>query len=128
LEQPRDRAGTFASALVPKHARRLGGLDAMIISLFAGGMTIREIQHHLAATIGTELSHETISNTTDAVAEEVLAWQTRPLEAFYPVIFMDAIVVRIRDGAHVANRAAHIGVGVDLDGIMDRPRLDAAPV
>lgn len=117
LDQPRDRNSTFASALVPKGARRLGGLEDMIISLYAGGMTIRDIQHHLAATLGTELSHETISKVTDAVAEEVTAWQTRPLEAFYPVIYLDALVVKIRDGAHVANRSAHIAVGVDMDGI-----------
>ena len=117
LDQPRDRNSSFASALVPKGARRLGGLEEMIISLYAGGMTIRDIQHHLAATLGTELSHETISNVTDAVAEEVTAWQTRPLEAFYPVIYLDALVVKIRDGAHVANRAAHIAVGVDMDGV-----------
>ena len=118
LDRPRDRNSTFASSLVPKGARRLGGLEDMIISLYAGGMTIRDIQHHLAATLGTELSHETISNVTDAVAEEVTAWQTRPLEAFYPVIYLDALVVKIRDGAHVANRAAHIAVGVDLDGVL----------
>jgi putative transposase len=117
LDQPRDRNSSFASALVPKGARRLGGLEDMIISLYAGGMTIRDIQHHLAATLGTELSHETISNVTDAVADEVLAWQSRPLEAFYPVIFLDALVVKIRDGAHVTNRAAHLAVGVDLDGV-----------
>ncbi len=117
LDQPRDRNSSFASALVPKGARRLGGLEDMIISLYAGGMTIRDIQHHLAATLGTELSHETISNVTDAVAEEVTAWQTRPLEAFYPVIYLDALVVKIRDGAHVTNRAAHIAVGVDMDGV-----------
>jgi putative transposase len=117
LDQPRDRAGSFSSALVPKGARRLGGLEDMIVSLYAGGMTIRDIQHHLAATVGTELSHETISNVTDAVAEEVKAWQSRPLEAFYPVIYLDALVVKVRDGAHVANRAAHIAVGVDLDGV-----------
>ena len=117
LDQPRDGNSTFASALVPKGARRLGGLEDMIISLYAGGMTIRDIQHHLAATLGTELSHETISKVTDAVAEEVTAWQTRPLEAFYPVIYLDALVVKIRDGAHVANRSAHIAVGVDMDGI-----------
>ncbi|GAA4403944.1 IS256 family transposase [Ornithinibacter aureus] len=117
LDQPRDRNSTFASALVPKGARRLGGLEDMIISLYAGGMTIRDIQHHLASTLGTELSHETISKVTDAVAEEVKAWQTRPLEAFYPVIYLDALVVKIRDGAHVANRAAHIAVGVDMDGV-----------
>jgi putative transposase len=117
LDQPRDRNSTFASSLVPKGARRLGGLEDMIISLYAGGMTIRDIQHHLAATLGTDLSHETISKVTDAVAEEVTAWQTRPLEAFYPVIYLDALVVKIRDGAHVSNRAAHIAVGVDMDGV-----------
>jgi putative transposase len=117
LDQPRDRSSTFASSLVPKGARRLGGLEDMIISLYAGGMTVRDIQHHLEATLGTEISHETISNVTEAVAEEVTAWQSRPLEAFYPVIYLDAIVVKIRDGAHVANRAAHIAVGVDMDGV-----------
>lgn len=117
LDQPRDRNATFASALVPKGARRLGGLEDMIISLYAGGMTVRDIQHHLAATLGTELSHETISNVTEAVAEEVIAWQSRPLEAFYPVMYLDALMVKVRDGAHVANRAAHIAVGVDTDGV-----------
>jgi len=117
LAVPRDRAGTFTPMLVPKGSRRLDGLDGMIISLYAGGMTIRDIQHHLAVTIGTELSHETISKITDQIAEEVLAWQTRPLEAFYPVIYLDAIIVKIRDGAHVRNKAAHIAVGVDMDGI-----------
>jgi putative transposase len=116
LDQPRDRNSTFASALVPKGARRLGGLEDMIISLYAGGMTIRDIQHHLVHA-GHRAVHETISKVTDAVAEEVTAWQTRPLEAFYPVIYLDALVVKVRDGAHVANRAAHIAVGVDMDGI-----------
>jgi putative transposase len=117
LDVPRDRHATFTPRLVPKGSRRLGGLDEMIISLYAGGMTIRDIEHHLAATVGTELSHETISKITDEVLEEVLAWQRRPLEAFYPVIYLDAIVVKVRDGAHVRNKAAHIAVGVDLDGI-----------
>jgi len=116
LDQPRDRNSTFASRLVPKGARRLGGLEDMIISLYAGGMTIRDIQHHLAATLGTELSHETISKVTEAVAEEVAAWQSRPLEAFYPVLYLDALVVKIRDGAHVSNRAAHIAVGSTWTG------------
>jgi hypothetical protein len=81
LAVPRDRNGTFTPQLVPKGARRLGGLDEMIISLYAGGMTLRDIQHHLVSTIGTELSHETISKITDQVAEEVLIWQRRPLDA-----------------------------------------------
>ena len=108
---------TFEPRLVPKGNARLGGLDDMIISLYAGGMTIRDIQHHLACTIGTDLSHETISKITDAVLEEVKAWQARPLEAFYPVVYLDALVVKVRDGAHVRNKAAHIAVGVDMDGV-----------
>ena len=117
LAVPRDRGGTFTPMLVPKGSRRLDGLDAMIVSLYAGGMTVRDIGHHLVSTIGTELSHETISKVVDAVADEVLAWQQRPLEALYPVIYLDAIIVKIRDGGHVRNKAAHIAVGVDMDGI-----------
>lgn len=117
LDVPRDRAGTFIPRLVPKGSRRLGGLDDMIISLYAGGMTLRDIQHHLAATIGTDLSHETISKITDEVLDEVLTWQRRPLEALYPVIYLDALVVKVRDGAHVRNKAAHIAVGVDMEGV-----------
>src|SRR6478752_2582310 len=117
LDTPRDREGTFTPRLVPKGPRRLGGLDEMIISLYAGGMTLRDIQHHLASTIGTDLSHETISKITDEVLEEVLAWQRRPLEALYPVIYLDALVVKVRDGGHVRNKAAHIAVGVDIEGI-----------
>ncbi len=89
----------------------------MIVSLYAGGMTVRDIDHHLASTIGTEISRETISKITDEVLDEVLAWQRRPLESFYPVIYLDAIVVKVRDGAHVRNKAAHIAVGVDMDGV-----------
>ena len=118
VDTPRDRAGTFEPRLVPKNSRRVGGgLDEMIISLYAGGMTIRDIQHHLARTVGTDLSHETISKITDAVLEEVRAWQTRPLDPIYPIIYLDALVVKVRDGHHVNNRSAHIAVGVDMDGI-----------
>ena len=117
LEVPRDRDGSFTPRLVPKGSRRAGGMDDMIISLYAGGMTIRDIQHHLARTIGTELSHETISQITDEVLEEITAWQPRPLEALYPVMYLDALVVKVRDGAHVRNKAAHIAVGVDMDGV-----------
>ena len=117
LDIPRDRNSTFEPRLVPKGERQVGGLADMIISLYAGGMTIRDIRHHLAATLGTELSHETISNVTEAVAEEVAAWQNRPLEAFYPVIYMDALVVKVRDQNRVVNRHAHIAVGVDTSGV-----------
>nr|WP_244298520.1 IS256 family transposase [Micromonospora cremea] len=117
LEVPRDRAGTFEPRLVPKGVRRAGGLDDMIISLYAGGMTVRDIGHHLARTLGTELSHETISKITDSVLDEVKAWQSRPLEEIYPILYLDALVVKVRDGHQVRNRAAHIAVGVDLDGV-----------
>ncbi len=114
---PRDREGSFTPRLVPKGSRRLGGLDEMIISLYAGGMTVREIQWHLNQTIGTDLSATTISNITNAVLDAVLEWQRRPLEAFYPIIYLDAIRVKVRDGGRVINKAAHLAIGVDMDGI-----------
>lgn len=117
LNIPRDRLGTFTPQLIPKGVRRVGGLPDMIVSLYAGGMTVRDIAHHLERTVGTSLSHDTISRITDAVSDEVLVWQRRPLEALYPVIYLDAIRIRIRDGGHVGNRAAHIAVGVDMDGV-----------
>ena len=80
-------------------------------------LTVRDIGYHLASTIGTELSHETISKIVDAVADEVLAWQQRPLEPLYPVMYLDAIIVKVRDGGHVRNKAAHLAVGVDTDGV-----------
>ena len=81
LAIPRDRDGTFSPTLVPKGSRRLGGLDEMIISLYAGGMTLRDIEHHLATTIGTEISRETLSKIVDEISDEVMVWQRRPLEA-----------------------------------------------
>lgn len=117
IEVPRDRAGTFTPALVPKGQRRLGGLSDVIISLYAGGMTVRDICHHLHRVYGTDLAPDTISAVTDAVLEEVKAWQTRPLDELYPIIYVDALMVKVRDGAHVRNKAAHIVVGVDTDGI-----------
>ncbi|WP_430522593.1 IS256 family transposase [Mycolicibacterium poriferae] len=117
LAIPRDRDGSFTPTLVPKGSRRIGGLDEMIISLYAGGMTVRDIEHHLASTIGTEISRETISKITDEVLDEVAQWQKRPLEEIYPIVYLDALVIKVRDGHHVKNRSAHIAVGVDLDGI-----------
>ncbi len=80
-------------------------------------MTVRDIGHHLRRTVGTELSHDTISKVTDAVVEEVKAWQTRPLDEIYPIVYLDALVVKVRDGHQVRNKAAHLAVGVDLDGV-----------
>jgi putative transposase len=117
LATPRDRTGTFEPRLVPKGSRRVGGLSDMIISLYAGGMTIRDIEAHLERTLGTELSHETISNITETVAEEVKAWQARPLDPVYPIVYCDAMWVKVKDSHQVRNKAAHIVVGVDTDGI-----------
>ncbi len=117
IEVPRDRAGTFTPRLVRKGQRRMDGLDGMIISLYAGGMTVREIRHHLESTLGVELSAGTISTITDAVCDAVLEWQQRPLDEFYPIIYLDAIRVKIRDQGRVSNRAAHLAVGVDMDGV-----------
>ena len=117
LDVPRDRNGSFDPRLVPKGSRRSGGLTDMIVSLYAGGMTVRDIRYHLARTVGSDLSQETIWNITDVVAEEVLAWQTRPLDAVYPVVFLDALVVKVRENNAVRNKAAHIAIGVDCQGI-----------
>jgi putative transposase len=117
LDVPRDRAGTFTPTLVPKGERRLGGLSDVIISLYAGGMTVRDICHHLHRVYGTDLSPDTVSTVTDSVLEEVKTWQTRPLDECYPVIFVDALMVKVRDGNAVRNKAAHLVVGVDTDGI-----------
>ncbi|WP_395890125.1 IS256 family transposase, partial [Corynebacterium urealyticum] len=114
---PRDRAGTFTPKMVPKGARRLTELDDMIVSLYAGGMTVRDIQHHLATTLGVDMSPDTISTITDAVLDEVMIWQNRQLDEFYPVIFLDALRVKIRDGHRVVNKACYMAVGVDMDGI-----------
>jgi putative transposase len=116
VEVPRDRNGSFDPVIVPKGARRVGGLSDMVISLFAKGMTVRDIADHLDEIYGTKISHETVANITDAVAEEIRAWQHRPLDAIWPVLFIDAIVVKIRDGGVVRNKAAHLALGVDLDG------------
>lgn len=114
---PRDRDGSFTPRLTPTYSRRLGGLDGMIISLYAGGMTVRDIQHHLASTIGTELSAQMISNITDAVSDAVMQWQTRPLEPLDPVMYLDAIRVKIRENGQIRSKSAYIAVGVNLEGI-----------
>jgi putative transposase len=117
LAVPRDRAGTFEPVLVPKRAGRIsGGLDDMIISLYAHGMSVRDIQHHLRQIYDTELSHEAISNITDAVLEEARAWQNRPLDPIYPVVFLDAIVVKVRDNNTVQAKPAYLAIGIDTDG------------
>jgi putative transposase len=117
LAVPRDRAGTFEPLLIPKRSGRVaGGLDDMIISLYAHGMSVRDILHHLEQVYGTQLSAETVSRITDQVLEEVRAWQARPLDPVYAVVFLDAIVVKVRDNQVVQNKPAYTAVGIDGDG------------
>jgi transposase-like protein len=118
LQMPRDRQGTFEPVTVPKHVRRLEGLGANVLSLYAKGLTTGEIQAHLAEIYDTEVSRETISKITDQVLPEMLAWQSRPLERVYPVLLIDAIVVKVR-GTQVANRPVYVAIGVDLEGERD---------
>jgi putative transposase len=118
LRVPRDRNATFDPVTVPKHVRRLDGLNANVLSLYAKGLTTGEIQAHLLEIYGTELSRDTISKITDAVIEEMLAWQNRPLERVYAVVLIDAIVVKVRD-SQVANRPVYVAIGVTMDGERD---------
>lgn len=117
LDVPRDRNGTFDPITVPKGTRRLSDFDDMIISLYAKGMTTRDIAEHLTATYGASVSHETIANITDAINEQVKEWRNRPLDEVYPIMYVDAIRLRIRDGGAVRIKACHLAVGVDVDGV-----------
>src|SRR6266508_2099961 len=117
VKVPRDRAGTFTPVLLPKNARRLGGLSDVVISLYAGGMTVRDISHHLQRVYGTEVGPDTISTITDEVLDEVKAWQHRPLDEVYPIVYVDALMVKVRDGATVRNKACYLVVGVGVDGV-----------
>lgn len=116
LTVPRDRNGSFEPVIVPKRARRLGKVEDMILSLYARGMTTRDITSHLEEIYGSKVSAATISRITDVVGDEIAQWQSRPLETVYPIVYIDAIWLKIRDGGVVANRACHVAVGVDVEG------------
>src|ERR1035437_9878209 len=113
---PRDREATFEPRIVPKGQTRMAGLDGKILSMYARGMTTRDIQGHLEEMYGVEVSPALISEVTDAVVEEVRAWQSRPLEAIYPILYLDALMVKMRHEGRVENRAVFVGIGVTLEG------------
>ena len=119
IEVPRERAGTFEPQLIGKHERRLTGFDDKIIAMYARGMTVREIQGFLAEMYAVDISSDLISSVTDAVLSEVAAWQTRPLEAMYPVVFFDALRVKIRQDGVVRNKAVYLALGMLADGTRD---------
>ena len=119
IDVPRDRAGSFEPLLIPKHERRFTGFDDKIVAMYARGMTVREIQGFLVEQYGTEVSPEFISSVTDAVMAEVTAWQARPLEPMYPVVFFDCLRVKIREDAVVRNKAIYLALGILPDGTRD---------
>jgi putative transposase len=119
VEIPRDRDGSFNPILIPKHERRFTGFDDKIIAMYARGMTMREIQGFLLESYGVEVSPEFISSVTEAVMAEVTAWQSRPLEPMYPVVFFDALRVKIKEDAVVRNKAIYLALGVLRDGSRD---------
>lgn len=118
INVPRDRAGTFEPRIVPKHTRRLSGFDEAVISLYAKGMTTGDIAAHLAEIYDTEISRDLVSRVTDAVLTDLRAWQARPLDRVYPVMLIDAIFLKVREGA-VANRPVYVAIGINLDGYRD---------
>lgn len=113
---PRDRVGDFEPKLIAKHQRRLPGFDDKIISLYARGMTVREIQAHIEEIYQTEVSHDLISTVTDEVMSEVEVWQTRPLDQIYPILYLDAIVLKVRDNGQVKNKALYLAIGITMEG------------
>jgi putative transposase len=116
IEVPRDRESSFEPQIVPKGETRFAGFDDKILSMYARGMTTREIQGHLQEIYGVEVSPTLISNVTDSVLEEVRAWQSRPLDPLYPIVYLDALVIKMRDNGQVQNRAVYVAIGITMEG------------
>ena len=119
IDVPRDREGSFEPILIPKHERRFTGFDDKIVAMYARGMTVRDIQAFLTEQYGVDVSAQFISSVTDEVMAEVTSWQSRPLEPMYPVVFLDALRVKIREDAVVRNKAIYLALGVLADGSRD---------
>src|SRR5713226_5129190 len=119
IEVPRDRVGDFEPKIVGKHQRRFTGFDDKILSMYARGMSTREIQGHLQEIYGAEVSPTLISEVTDAVIDELQQWQSRPLEPIYAIIYLDALVVKMRHEGRVENRAVYVAIGISMDGLKD---------
>lgn len=119
IEVPRDRNGTFEPQIVGKHQTRFAGFDDKIISLYARGLSTREIQQHLEEVYQVEVSPGLISAVTEEVIEEVRAWQNRPLDEVYPIVYMDALQFKVRDGAQVRNKAVYLAIGVNMEGLKE---------
>jgi putative transposase len=119
IDVPRDRNASFDPKIIPKGQTRFSGFDDKILSLYARGMTTREIQAHLEEIYQVEVSPALISSVTDAVVEEVKTWQNRPLDTLYPILYLDALQVKVRDGAHIRNKAIYLAIGINLQGVKE---------
>jgi putative transposase len=119
INTPRDRNGTFEPLLIPKRQRYLKGFDEKIISMYGLGMSTRDIQAHLQEMYHIEVSHELIANVTDAVLDEAKAWQSRPLDAVYPILYLDAMVIKVKEGKQIINKSLYIAMGVNMQGNKD---------
>jgi putative transposase len=119
IEVPRDREGTFEPQLVRKRQRRLAGFDDKVLALYARGMTTREIQGHLKDLYGVEVSPDLVSEVTEAVREDVAAWQSRPLERFYPILYLDALHIKLRRNRHVETCAVYVALAINMEGHKD---------
>jgi putative transposase len=119
VKTPRDRQGSFEPRLVGKRQTRLAGLDEKILGLYAGGLTVRDIEVHLRDLYGVQVGRDTISTVTDAVLEDLAAWRTRPLDAVYPIVYFDCLMVKVREDRSVRSRACYLAVGVSVEGERD---------
>ena len=119
IDTPRDRNASFEPQIVAKGQRRFAGFDEKIIALYARGVSVRDIQAHLAEVYGVQVGHDLISRVTDAVMDDVRVWQTRPLDDVYPVLFLDCLVIKVREGGSVQRRACYLALGVSVDGDRD---------
>lgn len=116
INTPRDRNSTFEPQIIPKGERKFKGFDDKIISMYARGMSMKDIQSHIEEIYGIEVSHELISNVTDQVMEEVIAWQNRPLDSIYPILYLDCLVIKVRENNQIINKAVFLAIGVNMDG------------
>jgi putative transposase len=119
IEVPRDRNGDFEPQLIQKHQTRFSGFDDKIVSMYARGMTTRDIQEHLKEIYGVEVSADLVSTVTDAVVDDVKEWQNRPLDAVYPILYLDATILKVRNEGRVINKSAYLAIGINIDGLKD---------
>jgi putative transposase len=119
IEVPRDRNGDYNPQIIQKHQRRFNGFDDKIISMYARGMTTRDIQDHIKEIYGVEVSADLVSTVTDAVITDVKEWQSRPLDEVYPILYLDATIVKVRSEGRVINKSAYLAIGINIDGLKD---------